>query len=95
MPQSQTAALSQTPRGRGNRQNQTSVNRPDVRKAKRLSLSSQGEVIAMLKGLKNTRTRKITPSKLKTNRLTDKNRKATNSKTDTGTTALERGVKAL
>ena len=48
---------SQTPRGRGNRQNQTSANRTNVRQALRLALSSPGEVIAMLKGLKNTRTK--------------------------------------
>ena len=43
---------SQTPRGRENKQNQTSANRTNVRKAQRLALSSQSEVIAMLKGLK-------------------------------------------
>ena len=48
---------SQTPRGRGNRQNQTSANRTNVRKALTLALSSPSEVIAMLKGLKNTRTK--------------------------------------
>ena len=48
---------SQTPRGRGNRQIQTSTNRVDVRKALRLALSSSSEVIAILKGLKNTRTK--------------------------------------
>ena len=47
---------SQTPRGRGNRQIQTSTNRTNVRKALRLALSSPSEVIAILKGLKNTRT---------------------------------------
>ena len=54
VPQSQTAAL---PRRRGNRQNQTSTNRTNVRKALRLALSSPSEVIAMLKELKNTRTK--------------------------------------
>ena len=44
---------SQTPRGRGNGQIQTSTNRTNVRKALRLALSS----IAILKGLKNTRTK--------------------------------------
>ena len=43
-------SLSQTPRGRGNRQNQT--NRTKVQKALRLALSSRSEVIGMLKGLK-------------------------------------------
>ena len=40
------------PRGRGNRQIQTSTNRTNVRKALRLALSSPSEVIAILKGLK-------------------------------------------
>ena len=48
---------SQTPIGRGNRQNQTSGNRTNVRKALRLALSSPSEVIPMHKGLKNTRTK--------------------------------------
>ena len=43
---------SQTPRGRGNRQNQTSANRTNVRKALRLALFSPSEAVAMLKGLK-------------------------------------------
>ena len=43
---------SQTPRGRGNRQTQTSTNRTNARKALRLALSSPSEVIAILKGLK-------------------------------------------
>ena len=54
VPQSQTA---QTPRGRGNRQIQTSTNQTNVRKALKLALSSPSEVIAVLKGLKNTRTK--------------------------------------
>ena len=60
VPQSQTAAL---PRHQeevetdGNRQNQTSANQTNVRKALRLALSSPSELIAMLKGLKNTRTK--------------------------------------
>ena len=37
--------------------NKTSANRTNVRKALRLALSSPIEVIAMLKGLKNTRTK--------------------------------------
>ena len=43
-------SLSQTPTGRGNRENQTSANRTNIRKALRLDLSSPSEVIAMLKG---------------------------------------------
>ena len=50
-------ACVQTPIGKGNRQNQTSANRTNARKAPKLALSSQSEVIAMLKGLKNTRTK--------------------------------------
>ena len=48
VPQSQTEPFptSQTPRGRGNRQIQTSTNRTNVRKALRLALSSPSEVIA-------------------------------------------------
>ena len=45
---------SQTPRGRGNRQNQGRANRTNVRKALRLVFSSPNEVIAMLKGLKKS-----------------------------------------
>ena len=40
---------SQTPRGRENRQNQTSANRTNVQKALRLAFSSPSEIIAMLK----------------------------------------------
>ena len=56
VPQLQTAAL---PRHQeeGNRQIQTSTNQTNVRKALRVALSSPSEVIAMLKGLKNTRTK--------------------------------------
>ena len=57
--------------------NQTSANRTNARKALRLALSSPSEVIAMLKGLKN-----------KTNCLVI--HKARKSKTNTGTTALQR-----
>ena len=53
---SQNRSPSQTPRERGNRQIQTSTDRTNVRKALRLALSSPSEVIAMLKGLRNTRT---------------------------------------
>ena len=53
----QNRSPSQTPRGRGNQQIQPSTNRTNVRKALRLALSSPNEVIAMLKGLKNTRTK--------------------------------------
>ena len=47
---------SQTPRGRGNRQNQTSANRTNVRKALRLAPSSPSEVIAMTEKHKNKLT---------------------------------------
>ena len=59
---------SQTPRGRGNRQIQTSTN---VRKALILALSSPSEVIAILKGLKNTRTKRHTERHNTTNRLVE------------------------
>ena len=48
---------SHTPRGRGNRENQTSANQTTVRNALRLALYSQSKIIAMLKGLKNARTK--------------------------------------
>ena len=51
---------SRTPRGRGNRQIQTSTYRTNVRKALRLALSFQSEVIAMQNGLKNTRKKNDT-----------------------------------
>ena len=64
VPQSQTAALprpqeeEETDKSKqGNRQIQTSTNRTNLRKALRLALSSPSEVIAILKGLKNTRTK--------------------------------------
>ena len=47
------SASTQTPRGRGSIQNQTSANQTAVRKALRLALSSPSKVIAMLKELKN------------------------------------------
>ena len=53
---------SQTPRGRGIRQNQTSTNRTNVRKALRLALSSPNEVIAILKMIEKHKN-KITQSK--------------------------------
>ena len=43
---------SQTPREGGNRQNQTSANRTNIRKELRLALSSPSEVIAMQKDWK-------------------------------------------
>ena len=43
-----------TKRKRKQKKKQTSANRKNVRKALRLALSSPNEVIAMLKGLKNT-----------------------------------------
>ena len=51
---------SQTPRGRENRQIQTSTNRTNVRKALRLALSSPSMVIAILKGLKKTQEQNAT-----------------------------------
>ena len=55
VPQSQTAAL---PRHQEEEEtDKTSANRTNVRKALRLALSTQSEVIAMLKGLKNTGTK--------------------------------------
>ena len=61
---------SQAPIGRGNRQNHTSANLINVRKALRLAHSSPSEVIAMLKRLKNTRT-KPHKARLKTKRLVE------------------------
>ena len=77
-------------RGKGNRQIQTSTNRTNVRKALRLALSSPSEVIAILKGLKNTRTKWHGKTYNKSPRRI--NHKATKSKTNTGTAALERSV---
>ena len=58
MSQSQTAAL---PRHRDEEETdktkQAQINRTGVRKALRLALSYPSEVIAMLKGLKNSRTK--------------------------------------
>ena len=56
VPQAQTAAL---PRHQKEEETEkkTSANRTNVRKALILALSSPSEVIAMLKGLKNTRTK--------------------------------------
>ena len=48
---------SQTQRGRGNRQNKTSANQTNVRKSLNVALSSKNEIIAVLKGLENTRTK--------------------------------------
>ena len=48
---------SKTPRGRGNRQIQTSANWTNVRKALKLALFFPSEIIAMLKVLENTRTK--------------------------------------
>ena len=82
---------SQTPRGRGNRQIQTSTNRTNVRKALRLALSSPSEVIAILKGLKKHKN-KITHGTTYNKSPRRINHKATKSKTNTGTTPLERSV---
>ena len=79
---------SQTPRGRENRQNQTTANRTNVRKALILTLSFPSEVNAMLKRLKNTST-KYTKQNLNKPPLRI-DHKAPKSKSNTGTTALER-----
>ena len=52
MPQSEIAALPRHQEEEENRQNQTSTNQTNVRKALRLVLSSPSEVITMLKGPK-------------------------------------------
>ena len=58
MPQSQTAALPRhQEEGETDKTNQISTNRTNVQKALRLALSSPSEVIAILKGLQNTRTK--------------------------------------
>ena len=80
------------PRGRGNRQSQTSTNRTNVRKAPRLALSSPSEVIAILKGLKKKHKNKMTHGKTYNKSPRRINHKATKSKTNTRTTALERSV---
>ena len=82
---------SQTQRGRGNRQIRRSTNRTNVRKALRLALSSPSEVIAILKGLKKHKN-KMTHGKTYNKSPRRINHKATKSKTNTGTTALERSV---
>ena len=59
--------------------------RTNVRKALRLALSSPSEIVAMLKGLKNTRTKQY-KVRHKTNYLVEKKKKkkTTKSKTNTG-----------
>ena len=80
---------SHTPRGRGNRQIQTSTNQTNVQKALRLALSSPSEVIAILKGLEKHKN-KMTHGKTYNKSPRRINHKATKSKTNTGITALER-----
>ena len=82
---------SQTSRGRGNRQIQTSTNRSNVRKALRLALSSPSEVIAMIKGLKKHKN-KMAQGKTYNKSPRRINHKAPKSKTNTGAAALERSV---
>ena len=72
----------QTPRGRGNRQNQTSANRTNVQKTLRSALSSPSKVIAMLKGLKNTRTEWHKVTEESTNALYRQSRPAFGSHTN-------------
>ena len=57
VPHSQTAALPRHQEEENNQQNQTCTNQTNVRKALRFALSSSNEVIAMLKGLKTTKTK--------------------------------------
>ena len=57
VPQSQAVTHPRHKKGRDNGQKQASANQTTVRKALRLALSSPSEVIAMLKRLKNTRTK--------------------------------------
>ena len=57
VPQSQTAALPRHQEEEETDKSKKSTNRTNVRKALRLALSSPSEVIAILKGLKNTRTK--------------------------------------
>ena len=58
VPQSQTAALPRPQEEEEtDKSKQGQTNRTHVRKALRLTLSSPSEVIAILKGLKNTRTK--------------------------------------
>ena len=57
MPQSQTAPLPRYQQEEETDKTKTSENRTNVRKAPRLALSYPSEVIAILKGLKNTRTK--------------------------------------
>ena len=80
---------SKTPRGRGNRQNQQAQIEQTYKKI--ISLSSPSEVIAMLKGLKNTSTT-ITQGKTENKSPRRMNHTAMKSKTNTGTAALERSV---
>ena len=70
MPQSQAAAF---PRNQEveetDKTKQAQIKKKNVRKTLRLALSSPSEVIPMLKGLENKN--KITPGKVKTNRLVE------------------------
>ena len=88
VPQSQTAAL---PRSQEEKETDKSKHKPNKRtkSTKIISLSSPSEVIAILKGLKNTRTTHGKTYNKSPRRI---NHKATKSKTNTGTTALERSV---
>ena len=72
--ESQTAALP-----RHQEEEETSTNQTNVRKALRLALSSPSEVIAMLKGLKNTRT-KWHNVRYKTKKVIEKSRECHNHK---------------
>ena len=69
--------------------NQTRANQTNVRKSLRLALSFLSDVITMLKGLKK-RKNKITQGNASNKSPRRINHKATKSKTNTGTTALDR-----
>ena len=57
VPQSQTAALPRPQEEEETDKSKQAQNRTNVRKALRLALSSPNKVIAIQKGLKNTRTK--------------------------------------
>ena len=86
---------SQTLRGRGNRQIQTSTNRTNVRKALRLALSLS--LSSPKRGKRNAKRTEKHKNKMTQGKTYNKsprriNHKATKSKTNTETTALGRSV---
>ena len=64
----------------------------NARKAHRPALSSPSEVITMLKGLKNTRTKSKARLNIERHVEKSKNHKATQNKNNTRITVLERSV---